>query len=160
MASSGPAGSGSMRIPSSWQPGTDGALVLAPTAAAGAAPAGLAALAGGLAPQCRYCPDRRLGFVSADAVLEGQRGDARNRLRVGAPEAGGIDVHLDRVAVRVVEVDALRHRVILDRVDRDAERVEVLFGPAKIIDRVAHLESDMVQTGAVRRRVRRAGSQC
>ena len=82
------------------------------------------------------------------------------RLRVGAPDVGGIDVHLDRVAVRVMEVDALRHRVILDRVDRDAERVEVLFGPAEIIDRVAGLESDMVQTGAVRRRVRSAGSQC
>ena len=73
-------------------------------------------------------------------MLEGKRGDARNRLRVGAPDVGGIDVHLDRVAVRVVEVDALRHRVILDRVNRDAERVEVLFGPAKIIDRVAGLE--------------------
>jgi hypothetical protein len=48
-------------------------------------------------------------------------------LRVGAPDVGGIDVHLDRVAVRVMEVDALRHRVILDRVDRDAERVEVLL---------------------------------
>ena len=80
-------------------------------------------------------------------MLEGKRGDARNRLRVGAPDVGGIDVHLDRVAVRVVEVDALRHRVILDSVDPDAERVEVRFGPAKIIDRVARLESDMVQTG-------------
>jgi hypothetical protein len=80
-------------------------------------------------------------------------------LRVGAPDVGGIDIYLDRVAIRVVEVDALRHRVILDRVDPDAERVEVRFGPAKIIDRVADLESDMVLTGAVRRRVRRVRSE-
>jgi hypothetical protein len=40
-------------------------------------------------------------------VLEGKRGDARNRLRVGAPDVRGIDIHLGRVAVRVVIVDWL-----------------------------------------------------
>jgi hypothetical protein len=49
-------------------------------------------------------------------------------LRVGAPEVGGIDVHLDRA-------------------DRDAERAEVLFGPAKITGRVAGLEATWYKPG-------------
>jgi hypothetical protein len=46
-----------------------------------------------------------------------------------------------------MEVDALRHRVILDRVNRHAERVEVRLGPAKIIDRVAGLKATWYKPG-------------
>ena len=46
----------------------------------------------------------------------------------GAPDIGTVDVELDLIAVRVGDVDALRHDVVRNPADANVGVLEMLFG--------------------------------
>ena len=83
--------------------------------------------------------------------------ERRDGLRVGAPDVRDVGVQLDCIAVGIFEVDAVRHRVVGDHRDLDAEGLEARLRLTQLVGRIADLERNVEEARTVRRRIRSVG---